>query len=314
MRSRLVTACVVVVTLTVMGLPVSAQELPSRFELRGGISPIQTMPQLPPMPTMPTIAEWPTIPEIPAIAEWHIMPEMPPIAEWHIMPEMPPIAEWHIMPEMPIAEWPIIPEIPAMAEWPIMPEMPPMPPMPSMEGFLYTFGEQQRESVDPAVRFQQEVFRTLVRTNADRAMEIATDRLKTDPGDPVVLGNLSTIANSNSTKALPLLISIAKTSTNVTARREAASTIGRTRDKDGLTILEDLYDSSGDSVELRKSIVSSISRSSDPRTVSVLAKIVRSDTDDSIRRSAIQYLGNRKEPEALKVLEDLLKEAPKPRG
>jgi hypothetical protein len=221
--------------------------------------------------------------------------------------------QWEFPPTPPM---PAIPPIPPMA-WSAlegmtpMPEIPPMPPMPpSIEGF--TFGLQGRETVDPNVRFQQEVFRTLVRTNADRAMEIATDRLKADPGDPVVLGNLAIIANSSSTKALPLLISIAKTSTNVAARREAASTIGRTRDKDGLTILEDLYSSSGDNVDLRRSIVSSIGRSSDPRTVSVLANIVRNDTDESIRRNAIQYLGNRKEPEALKVLEDLLKEAPKP--
>ena len=44
----------------------------------------------------------------------------------------------------------------------------------------------------------------------------------------------------------------------------------------------------------------------DPRAVSVLARIAKNDSDPSIRRTAIQYLGNRKEPEAIKSLEDLL--------
>ena len=209
-------------------------------------------------------------------------------------------------------EFPAMPPMPPMPIMPAMPEMPPMPPMPLMpelpgwEGFHYSFGQQ--ETVDPAIKLQQEVFRTIMRNSPERGLEIATDRLKADPGDPVVIGNLSSIAGSNSPKALPLLVTIAKSSTNQNARREAASAIGRSRnDTNGLTILEDLYTSSSDNLELRKNIVASIGRSTDPRTIAVLSRIAKSDADDSVRRTAVQYLGNRKEPEALKALEDLLK-------
>jgi HEAT repeat protein len=181
------------------------------------------------------------------------------------------------------------------------------------EGFAFRFGSQ--ETKDPGVRLQQEVFRTLLRNNPERALDLAAERLKTDAGDAVVLGNLSMIAGSTSPKALPLLLSIAKSSTNAGARRDAALSIARSRgDKDALPLLEDLYNSSSDNVELRRSIVGSIGRLPDPRSIPLLVRIVRNDNDEAIRRNAVQSLGNRKEPEALKALEDLLKEAPRPRG
>jgi HEAT repeat protein len=46
----------------------------------------------------------------------------------------------------------------------------------------------------------------------------------------------------------------------------------------------------------------------------VLANIVRNDTDESIRRSAIRALGSRQDQESMKVLEELLKQAPPRRG
>jgi HEAT repeats len=208
----------------------------------------------------------------------------------------------------------IMPAIPPMPPMPEIPPMPPMPPMPTMEGFSFRYGGQA-ETTDPAVRLQQEVFRTLLRNNPDRALDLAAERLKTDPADAVVLGNLSMIANISSPKALPLLVSIAKSSPNSAARRDATISIARTRgEKDGLTLLEDLYASSSDNVELRRTVVSSIGRLADPKCIAVLTRIVRSDADESVRRTAVQSLGSRKEPEALKALEDLLKEAPKTRG
>jgi len=199
---------------------------------------------------------------------------------------------------------------------PEMPEMPPMPPMPSFnfhyEPFELTIAGQAAQSADPETRLQQEVFRSLLRNNADRAIELATERLKTNPADPVILGNLSAIANSGSAKAQPLLLSIAKTSTSTPARREATLSVVRNRDdKDALALLEDLYKANADNVEVRRVVVSSIGRMSDPRAVTVLANIVRNDTDESIRRSAIRALGTRQDQESMKVLEELLKAAPR---
>jgi FOG: HEAT repeat len=171
---------------------------------------------------------------------------------------------------------------------------------------------QGGQSADPETRLQQEVFRSLLRNNADRAIDLATERLKTNPADPVILGNLGAIANSGSAKAQPLLLSIAKTSTSTPARREATLSVVRNRDdKDALALLEDLYKANADNVEVRRVVVSSIGRMSDPRAVTVLANIVRNDTDESIRRSAIRALGTRQDQESMKVLEELLKAAPR---
>jgi HEAT repeat protein len=192
-----------------------------------------------------------------------------------------------------------------------MPEMPLMPETP----FGFAFAGQAGQSADPETRLQQEVFRSLLRNNADRAIDLATERLKTNPADPVVLGNLGAIATSGSAKAQPLLLTIAKTSTSTPARRDATMSIVRNRDdKDALALLEDLYKANADNVEVRRVVVSSIGRMSDPRAVTVLANIVRNDTDESIRRSAIRALGSRQDQESMKVLEELLKQAPPRRG
>jgi HEAT repeat protein len=180
------------------------------------------------------------------------------------------------------------------------------------EPFKLAIAGQAGQSADPETRLQQEVFRSLLRNNADRAIDLATERLKTNPSDPVILGNLSAIANSGSPKAQQLLLSIAKTSTSTPARREATLSIVRNRDdKDALALLEDLYKANADNVEVRRVVVSSIGRMSDPRAVTVLANIVRNDTDESIRRSAIRALGTRQDQESMKVLEELLKQVPR---
>ena len=230
-------------------------------------------------------------------------------------------------------------------------------------------------STDPETSLQQEILRVLLLNNPERGLDVASDRLKADPSDPVVLANLSNIAASNSSRALPMLISIAKTSSSMKARRDATfwlarsktdkdsltgtlleilsgandpetesavasalaelntpramaalkdivrdknrglaarrtalNSIGRANTPDQLATLEDLYKSAADNVELRRLIVPLIGRISDARIVAVLGNIAKTDSDLTIRRNAVQWLSNRKEPEAIKALEDLLKE------
>src|SRR5438105_2580542 len=82
--------------------------------------------------------------------------------------------------------------------FPAIPPVPPMPAMPAfapsapfqIEGFLQgALSGQASTEVDPNVRFQQEVFRTLLRNAPDRALDLAAERLKADPADQVVLGS-----------------------------------------------------------------------------------------------------------------------------
>jgi HEAT repeat protein len=103
-------------------------------------------------------------------------------------------------------------------------------------------------------------------------------------------------------------VSIAKTSTNPGARRSAINAISRRSDATTLATLEEIYNASTNDVDVRRTVLASISRMSDPRAVTVLARIARTDADLSLRRAAVQYLGRRSEAEANKALEELLKD------
>src|SRR6185295_4652192 len=83
------------------------------------------------------------------------------------------------------------------------------------------------QSADPEISLQQEVMRAIFRTDVNRAMEIAIERLKLNPVDPVVLSSLNLIATSRSSRAMPMLIGIVKNSPNPRARRDAIFWMGQ---------------------------------------------------------------------------------------
>ena len=207
--------------------------------------------------------------------------------------------------------------VPEPAPAPPLPPAPPIPPELFLSGIapgagpITPFGLVSTFAgpADAETNLRQEILRVLIQNEPDRAIDIAADRLKADAGDPVVINNLNSIANSKSAKALPLILSIAKSSSNTNARRAAVNSLSRMSSVN-LSTLEDLYKSSSDSVETRQAIVSAIGRSSDARTVTVLANIGKNDADVSVRRAAIQALSRHNEPDATKALEDLLKSSP----
>jgi tetratricopeptide (TPR) repeat protein len=124
---------------------------------------------------------------------------------------------------------------------------------------------------------EQELLRALLKSEPERGLDVVKDRLKADPSDPVALSNFSTIVESSSNTALPLLIAVARTSSSVKARAYAAFWLGRAHADKNNTV------------------------------VKALAEIVKDDSDDSVRITAAQSLSTRKEPEAIKALEDLLR-------
>ncbi|HEX5000612.1 MAG TPA: HEAT repeat domain-containing protein [Terriglobia bacterium] len=123
----------------------------------------------------------------------------------------------------------------------------------------------------------QEALRALLKNDEERGIGVMRERLKADPTDAACLGNLNTLADTGSSNAVSFLISIARTSESPRTRSTAVFWIGRIyNDKDG-------------------------------QAVKVLAEISRSDQDLSVRRAAIQALTPRKEPEAVKAIEEFLK-------
>ncbi len=126
-----------------------------------------------------------------------------------------------------------------------------------------------------------------------------------------VLSALSEIDSARSLKALTDIVKDKDRTINV--RRSALGAVSRNSTAN-LASIEDLYNGVTDSSDLRRSILAAISRSPDARAVAILAKVAKDDPDETMRRAAIQYLGTRKEPEAIKALEDLLKVTARPRG
>jgi tetratricopeptide (TPR) repeat protein len=123
----------------------------------------------------------------------------------------------------------------------------------------------------------QEALRALLKNDEERGIGVMRERMRTDPIDPVVLNSLSHLASAASSNALSFLINTAKTAPHPKARSNAAFWLGRmSSDKEGLA-------------------------------VKALADISRGDSDISVRQAAIQALTSHKEPEALKAIEDFLK-------
>src|SRR5262249_5413707 len=94
---------------------------------------------------------------------------------------------------------------------PPVPAIPPIPPFPQI-------GSQ---GSDPEISLQQKVMRALFHNNVDHAIEIAGERLKTNPADPIVMASLHLLASSRSAQATSMLLGIVKSSPNAKARRDA---------------------------------------------------------------------------------------------
>lgn len=81
---------------------------------------------------------------------------------------------------------------------------------------------------------ESELLRLILEKDVERGIEVARERLKTDPADPAVISNLGTIANSSSAQALPFLMGLVTSPTaNPNAKSQALFwATRRTGDKD----------------------------------------------------------------------------------
>ncbi len=219
-------------------------------------------------------------------------------------------------------------QIPPAAELVLLRQTPPIPPTPpapfapspppafrqSLERRVGRLqerlqqGHRQGDVTDPEVSLQQEIMRAVFFNNSDRAIEIATERLKSDPSDPVVLSNLFMVASSLSAKALPMLLAIARNSTNVKARKDAIFWISQSQgDKDVvvdtlLGILPSARDDEADAVAFALGQVRS------DKSLNALAAIARDKTkSEKARNNAIFWIGQSGLPNRVPLLEDVFK-------
>jgi HEAT repeat protein len=119
---------------------------------------------------------------------------------------------------------------------------------------------------------------------------------------------VSGFSHRRSDRAGTKLLEIARGSDNIELRKSAISAISRRNAAGTLDTLLGLYDSEKNE-ELRDQIISSLGSSNDPRVTHKLIEIARNpQTPMERRRRAIAWLSRTKDPEAIKFLEDLLKQ------
>jgi tetratricopeptide (TPR) repeat protein len=192
--------------------------------------------------------------------------------------------------------------------------VPPAPPAPAAApigpGSVGPFGVfSAAQSSDPEVSLQQEVMRAIFQSNADRAIEIAMERLKANPGDPVVLASMNMIASSRSAQAMPMLISIAKSSTNARARKDAIYWLGQSRIGDRDAVVDTLVSLLPSlSEEDSEAVAYSLSQIRSDKSISALATIARDKgKNEKLRTSVVYWIGQTRAPNRVALLEDIYK-------
>jgi len=198
--------------------------------------------------------------------------------------------------------------LPSPAPAPPPPPTPPVAPLgPGSVGPFGVFVGVQ--SSDPEVSLQQEVMRAMFQSNGDRAIEIAMERLKANPGDPVVLASLNMIAQSRSAQAMPMLISIAKSSTNAKARKDAIYWLGQSRigDRDAVvdTLVSLLPSLSEDDSE---AVAYSLSQIRSDKSINALATIARDKgKNEKLRTNSVYWISQTRATNRVALLEDIYK-------
>ena len=244
-------------------------------------------------------------------------------AKMQLTNQVPPRAEYILLRQTP----PAPPAPPAAPRAPGAPA-PPAPPSPfsadinaivrtsinaGLEGLTagisalsMRFGEPQ--SADPELSLKQEVMRTVFRNEPDRAITIQEELLKSNPADPLVLSTLNMLATSQSPKALPMLLEIAKNSSNPKARKDAIFWIGRSGgDKDAVVdALTGLLPSAN--ADDAEAVAFALGQVRTDKAINALAGIARDkNRTEGMRTSAVQGIGQSRVPNRVALLEDIYK-------
>ena len=195
------------------------------------------------------------------------------------------------------------------------------------------------QKLDPQISFLQEAMRVMFRNDASRALQIASERLKADMADPVVISSMSILVSNASVQSLPILVEIAKNSPNMRARKDAAYWMTRVNsDKDTVVdtlmgLLPTLTDDNTDGVtyalgqirteksfnalagivtdrtrseKVRAQALAALGQAHDARTVGLLGSIANGESDLPLRIEALRWLGQIRSPEATQVFEKIL--------
>jgi TolA-binding protein len=188
-----------------------------------------------------------------------------------------------------------------------VPAPPPSPAtVPSPAPSPFRLGRPQ--SSDPEISLQQEIMNAVFRNNFDRALEIAAERLKANPSDPLVLSSLHLLAAGQSAQALSMLVGIVKNPPNMKARRDAIFWIGQSKgDKDSvIDTLTGLLPSLSE--EDSEAVTYSLSQLRSEKSVTALAEIARDKAkSEKLRTNAVYWIGQSRVANRVGVLSEIYK-------
>jgi tetratricopeptide (TPR) repeat protein len=246
-----------------------------------------------------------------ALEQINAFPRMYPKSSWNadvqeikiqLTNQVPPRAESILLRQLPPSP-PAPPAVSRTIEF--VPSKVPSPPSPPAPRVSF-FGLPQ--NTDPQISWQQEVMRVFFRSDADRALQIAMERLKADMADPVVLSTLDAVAQSASTQALPFLLDVAKNSPNMRARKDAIFWMSQSRgNKDALVdtltgLLPTMTDDDADAVTF------SLGQVHTEKALNALAGIARDkNRSEKMRSSALLWIGQSGVPNRVSLLDDIYK-------
>jgi tetratricopeptide (TPR) repeat protein len=187
------------------------------------------------------------------------------------------------------------------------PPAPPSPAIPAAASRPVVVRQRNAETANPEISLQQEIMRAMFRSNADRALGIAIERLKSNMADPVVISTLNMVATSASAQALPMLVEIAKNSPNPKARKDAIFWISQARlDRD--STVDALLGLSSSNADDGEAITFALSQIHTDKSTNALATIAQDKSKpDAIRQNALFWIGQASVPSRLSLLEDIYK-------
>lgn len=117
---------------------------------------------------------------------------------------------------------------------------------------------------------------------------------------------LFALSQHNSPRAAAKLNEIARAGNNVEVRKQAIFWIGQRGDEQTLQTLIQLYDSESDAA-IKDQLIFAFSQSNKKSALTKLMQIAKNDSSTEMRKKAVFWLGQSKDPEARKLIEEILK-------
>ena len=171
----------------------------------------------------------------------------------------------------------------------------------------------------PNAGLKQEMFRVIVLRDANYAISLAKDRLKTNPSDPAVVSNFSTIAGSGSPQAFPFFVSVASDGPIPNTQTQARFWIGRLNNAEDavgkafivltgdrtLSVVVDVLNRSNP-VE-RNNVLKQVVQHPSPEKVIALERVFKATTVQPFRSQIVESAATIPESAAREFLVDVAK-------